>query len=199
MMKWIGLTGGIGTGKTTVAEFIKQSGYPVINADEVAHQALSPVGPIFHHIIKAFGGDILSGEGEIDRRRLGAKIFKNEEQRLKLESLIHPYVKQEVKSWRSALEKQGQKLAFYDVPLLFEKNMQSEFDKVVVVWCDEKLQMERLLKRSGFSPIEAKDRIASQLPMKDKKARADFLIENNSTLEALRTATAGVIRQILGQ
>jgi len=197
MMKWIGLTGGIATGKTTVAEFIKQSGYPVINADEVAHQALSPAGPIFHHIVKAFGQEILSPTGEIDRRALGAKIFKDEAQRLRLESLVHPYVKQQVKSLRDDLEKQGQKIAFYDVPLLYEKNMQDEFDQVIVVSCSEKLQMDRLLKRSALSPIEARDRIRSQLPLKEKIARADIVIENDSTLEALLTATRAVLQKLI--
>ena len=196
MMKWIGLTGGIATGKSTVAEFIKQSGYPVINADDVAHQALSPTGPIFHDIVKAFGRDILTAAGDIDRRALGARIFKDEAQRLKLESLIHPYVRRQVKSRRDDLEKQGQKLAFYDVPLLYEKNMQDEFDRVIVVACSEKLQMDRLLQRSALSPIEARDRIRSQLPLAEKIARADIVIENDSTLEALLAATKAVLQKL---
>jgi dephospho-CoA kinase len=196
MMKWIGLTGGIATGKSTVAEFIKQSGYPVINADVVAHQALSPAGPIFHHIVRTFGQDVVAADGQIDRRRLGAKVFKDEALRLKLESLVHPYVKSEVREQRRELERKGHALAFYDVPLLFEKNMQGEFDKIILVWCDEALQLERLLKRSGLSPSEARDRIQSQMPMSQKKSQAHYLIENNSTLEHLRDETQKTLRSL---
>lgn len=193
----MGLTGGIATGKSTVAQFIKDSGHPVVNADELAHQALSPVGPIHHHIVKAFGQDILDAQGEIDRRVLGAKIFKDEAERLKLESFIHPYVQQKTREARQSYQDQGLPVAFYDVPLLYEKHLEAQFEGVIVVWCHAELQLSRLMKRSGLSPIEAQDRIRAQLPLEDKKRRADYLIANNDGLVELKDQTARVLNQIL--
>jgi len=195
-MKWIGLTGGIATGKSTVAEILKQQGHPVINADEFAHQALRLGSPIIAEVIKAFGQDISDGSGGIDRKKLGEKVFRDDQKRQLLESLIHPFVKQQTLEQRKKLEKQGCSIAFYDVPLLFEANLQSQFDKSVVVWSSPELQLQRLMKRNNLSEVEARARINSQIPIEDKKKMADFLIENNSSVADLERAVEKLLKQL---
>jgi dephospho-CoA kinase len=185
IMQWIGLTGGIATGKSTVADLFRDKGVPVVNADEVAHQALVASSPVFQAILQTFGQDVVDASGNIDRPKLGKKIFASSELRLKLDAIVHPFVRAEVAKQKQKLAQAGHRFAIYDVPLLFEKNMQNDFDKILVVSCDAKIQKERLMKRNGLSELEATQRIAAQLPMSEKIRGADFVIENNGSLDDL--------------
>ena len=128
-MKWIGLTGGIATGKSAVADIFKNKGIAVIDADPIAHQALVASSPVFGSLVQTFGQDGVSANGHIDRQKLGAKIFVNSDLRLKLDAIVHPYVRSQVALLKQKLVDKGCPLAIYDVPLLFEKNMQKNFDK----------------------------------------------------------------------
>ena len=193
IMKWIGLTGGIATGKSAVAEIFRNKGVAVIDADPIAHQALVPSSPVFKELVQTFGQDVLSTDGGIDRKLLGQKIFANEKLRLKLDSIVHPYVRSQVALLKQKLNDQSCKLAIYDVPLLFEKNMQKDFDKIIVVTCDPQIQKTRLMKRNNLSEKEAAQRIAAQLPMSEKIRQADFVIENNGSLEELKTAVEKIL------
>lgn len=195
-LKWIGLTGGIATGKSTVADLFRQNGFAVIDADTIAHQALVASSPVFASLIAEFGSDIIDTHGNIDRGRLGEKIFKNPPARLKLDSLVHPFVRQQVAQQKQKLVQQGIKVAIYDVPLLFEKNMQKDFDKIVVVACRPDLQKARLIKRNSLTQDQAEQRISAQLPIDQKTKQADFVIENNSSLEELKNQTQKVISQL---
>lgn len=197
MLKWIGLTGGIATGKSTVAQIIRAEGFAVINADEVAHLALLPGSPVFDDIIKTFGRDILTADGQIDRGKLGQKVFGDREARLKLENFIHPFVKRRVKQLRKELNDNGSPMAFYDVPLLFETGMSDEFDKTVVVACNEKLQMARLMSRNGLKEQEARLRIQAQLPLAQKIQRADYVIFNDDSVEKLEIEVKKVLAELL--
>jgi dephospho-CoA kinase len=195
-MKWIGLTGGIATGKSAVAEIFRNKGIDVIDADPIAHQALVASSPVFGSIVQTFGQDVVSSNGNIDRQKLGEKIFANSALRLKLDALVHPFVRSQVALLKQKLVDQGCLLAIYDVPLLFEKNMQKNFDKIIVVTCDPLIQKQRLMKRNGLSEQEALLRIAAQLPMSEKIRQADFVIENNGSLEDLKNTVHKILVQL---
>ena len=196
IMKWIGLTGGIATGKSAVTDIFRNKGVSVIDADPIAHQALVASSPVFGSLVQTFGQDVVSDNGNIDRQKLGAKIFANSSLRLKLDAIVHPFVRSQVALLKQKLVDDGCLLAIYDVPLLFEKNMQKNFDKIIVVTCDPQTQKQRLMKRNGLSEQEALLRIAAQLSMSEKVRQADFVIENNGTLEDLKNAVQKILNQL---
>lgn len=185
-MKWIGLTGGIGTGKTTVSNMIQSLGYKVVNADLVAHEALKKESGVFDKIIKTFGEGILNSQGEIDRKKLGDIVFKDKFMLGKLESIVHPYIQTEVLKQKTSLEKAGIEMAFYDVPLLYEKKMEKKFDKIVLVTCKKDLQIRRTIQRSGMTEDEVKRRITLQIPLENKARVAHYVIRNDGALEELQ-------------
>jgi dephospho-CoA kinase len=187
-MKWIGLTGGIASGKSTVAAIIEKNGIPVVNADHVAHQALDPGSEVYPKILQAFGSGIVHGDGSIDRNQLGALVFKDAKLREKLESIVHPFVKKRVSELRKTLSTGGHDMAVYDVPLLFEKNMDKDFDRILLVYCDPETQVQRVMARNSLTRDQAVLRIQSQIPLVQKKARADDIIENTKTLIDLEIA-----------
>lgn len=197
IMKWIGLTGGIATGKSTVAEIFKSRGVKIIDADPIAHQALVASSPVFDQIVQAFGQGVVSPQGNIDRQKLGKEIFANSDKRLKLDSIVHPYVRSQVALKKKELMRQGCALAIYDVPLLFEKQMQKDFDKIIVVTCSPLIQKTRLMQRNSLTEKEAEQRISAQLSMSEKVKHADFVIENNGTLEDLKNSVKKVLDQLL--
>lgn len=192
-MKWVGLTGGIATGKSTVARILRELGIPVVCADELARQVVKSGSEGFAAVVAEFGADILGPDGELDRRKLGAQVFADASLRARLESIVHPLVRAEQSRRREDLARSGASLAFYDVPLLFEKNLEEQFDATVVVLCDEGTQLSRLTSRDHLTIEEAKRRIAAQLPLAEKRRRADHVIDNNGSLEDLRAA----VRELL--
>lgn len=178
-MKWIGLTGGIACGKSTVAQLLVQQSYPLVDADTIARDVVAPGTPGLESVIQAFGPDMRAADGSLDREKLGAKIFSQPDQRKKLESILHPLIRTEVQRLRGELEKAGHALAFYDIPLLFETKAQSLFDEIVVVTCKPEQQRERLRKRNGLSDEEIEKRLASQMPMSLKEEQANFVLHND--------------------
>lgn len=192
-MKWIGLTGGIACGKSAVAAHLRAKGWSVVDADVLAHKALSPGTSSYANVASFFGTGVLNGDKTIDRKRLGAIVFSDKDKLLKLEGFIHPWVQEQTRIHREQFEKAGEKMAFYDVPLLYEKNLQSQFDAVIVVACDESIQIQRLKSRNGFSEEEARRRIAAQMPLAEKIQRTPYVIYNNTTLEDLHTQTNKIL------
>ena len=178
-MKWIGLTGGIATGKSTVSRVLESRGYPVVDADAIVHRLLLPGQTAFRNVVNHFGTPILNSSGQIDRKILGEIVFKNSLERKTLESLIHPEVQKEVSRERQEFEMEGERYSFYDVPLLFENSLTSQFDLVVTVWCDLKQQLSRLKARSKLSEQQAYERIATQLPLIEKVKASDYCIDNS--------------------
>lgn len=195
-MKWIGLTGGIACGKSAVAAHLRSKGWSVIDADVLAHAALSPGESSYQRVVQFFGSGIVNADKSIDRKALGTIVFADRSKLEYLEQVIHPWVQQQTQKKRKELEDAGATLAFYDVPLLFEKNLHSQFDEVIVVACDEALQVSRLQARNGFSVEEAKRRIAAQMPLLEKIKRTSHVIYNNGTLAELEAATDAVIAKI---
>lgn len=184
-MRVVGLTGGIATGKSTFAAELRARGAPVIDADALARAAVAPGTPALAEIAQAFGPAVLGPDGALDRRRMGAIAFADPAARRRLEAITHPAVRAAMLAETARLAAAGHPLAFYDVPLLFEIGLDRELDSVVVVWAPRAVQEERLARRDGLSPAEAAARLAAQLDVEEKAARADFVVENAGPLAAL--------------
>lgn len=195
-MKWLGLTGSIATGKTTVAQILRKSGYPVVDADQLAREVVASGSAGFKKIVEVFGTSIVQENGELNRKQLGNVIFADSTKRLELEQLVHPLVQERAKQLRQSLEKDGHAFAFYDVPLLFEKNLQANFDDIVVVACSPEIQLERLMKRNGYTQSEAKERINAQVAIEEKIKNANFVIWNNGSLDELSTHTVSFLKTL---
>lgn len=179
-MKWIGLTGSIGCGKTTVSQFLKERSIPVVDADEIAKKIVEIGSSGLKSIQKTFGPDFLLGDGSLDRPKLGKYIFGDDEKRKRLESILHPLIREETLRQRKLLEDRHEPIAIYDIPLLFETNAQDQFDAIVVVSCTEQQQKERLqLRNPDWSADEIERRIASQVPIHVKEKAADFVVHND--------------------
>lgn len=174
-MTVIGITGSIGTGKSTVAKIIKSLGYPVIDCDEVNHNLLRKTGLGYQAVLSAFGTAILDSNLEIDRKKLGSIVFNDEAKRLKLNSLLHPLVKNEV---QKAIEENTRNLFFMECPLLFETDFYLLCDYTVVVYTDLDHQIWRVMKRDGIDFPTALKRIYAQAPLEEKMNKADFVIDN---------------------
>lgn len=179
----IGLTGGIASGKSTVTKMIRELGIPVIDADQIARDVVKVGEEAYKQIIQTFGQNILQENGEIDRAKLGAIVFHNEQERKKLNAIVHPAVRQRMLAEKEAYVQKGAKTVVLDIPLLFESELTHLIDKIIVVYVDDDVQLERLMKRNGFSKEEALARIRAQMPLREKVKKADAVIDNNGTIE----------------
>lgn len=195
-MKWIGLTGGIATGKSTVARILRDLGLPVVDADALAREVVRAGSEGWNLVVQDFGRDILNSSGELDREKLGKIIFSDPSQRQKLENLIHPLIQKRRAEERRLLEQQGCEMAFYDVPLLFEKNLESEFDATVLVYSSPEEQRARLHERDQLSDEQIEMRLKSQLPIDDKLKRASYVIFNHGTLPELKVNVLTVLAEL---
>lgn len=176
------LTGGIGSGKSTVARHWRSLGLPVIDADVLAREVVAPGSPGLDAVIARFGPEVLTPDGELDRRRLGRIVFDDPAARADLEGILHPLVRRAAGSAFAQLADRGETLACYEVPLLFETGQQDTYRPVVVVWASPETQRERAATRDGVTPEAIQARIDSQLPLDEKAARADFVIDNDGPL-----------------
>jgi dephospho-CoA kinase len=186
----IGLTGGIATGKSTFAAALRALGAPVIDADALARQAVARGSPGLAEVVRAFGEEVLAPSGELDRKKVAARVFADAGGRARLEAIVHPAVRRAAQDELERLARAGHALAFQDIPLLYENGLDRAMDLVVVVYAPRERQLERLAARDGLSRAEAEARLAAQLPVEEKAARADVLVVNLGTVEELR-AKAG--------
>lgn len=183
-MKWIGLTGGLGSGKSTVASILRRKGFPVIDADAIARQLVQPGTSGLRSVVEAFGPGVVGMNGALDRGAMAREVFSKPEKLAQLEALLHPLVQKEVQDQKRAYQGSGFRIVFYDVPLLFEKNL-SGFDLVVVVDAPESLRRTRLKSRNNWTDEDIDQRMASQLPLEDKVKKADHVIMNAGDLKEL--------------
>lgn len=182
MVKIIGLTGSIATGKSFVANIIKNElHYPIIDADKLAREIVEINQPAYNEIVKNFGENIIKKNKELNRKTLRELIFNNIEKRNLLNKITHKYIQKEYLKLVEFYKLRGHNLIFYDVPLLFEAKLQSQFYKVIVVYIPQELQIERLVKRDNISQKEAIKTINSQINIETKKNMADFVINNSKT------------------
>jgi dephospho-CoA kinase len=183
----VGLTGGIASGKSTVVRMLVEKGAFVIDHDRLAHLAYEPGGPSYEAIIADFGRRILTPEGKIDRKKLGAIVFKNPERLHDLNGIVHPVVLSGWKRRLAEIEKQSPgAIVISDVPLLIEVGWQKEVDVILLVYAGPEIQIKRLRKRDAYATGKARRRLAAQMSIDDKRRFADLIIENNGTLKELQ-------------
>lgn len=187
----VGLTGGIGTGKTTVAKMFAKLGAKVIDADDIAKRCIYKNGICFEEVVDTFGDDILT-RGRIDRKKLASVVFNNKRQLKKLENIIHPKVIEIIKKKIISYEERGVKIVVLDVPLLFESGLDEMSDIIIVVVTNKKVQVERAVKSLGISKEEVLNRISAQMTMKEKILLSDRSINNNGSLKQTRKAVKDV-------
>ena len=157
----------------------------MVDADALARAVVAPGSPALAQVAKAFGPQALRSDGSLDRAFLAARVFSDEAERRRLEAITHPAVRRAMLAEVADLSARGHDLIFYDVPLLYEAGLSEALDAVVVVWTPRAVQMERLLRRDGLQEEQALGRLSAQLPIDEKAARADFVVDNQGPEEAL--------------
>lgn len=183
----IGLTGGIATGKSTVANLLTERGAVLIDLDLIAREVVEPGQPALARIAERFGQAVLREDGTLDRKKLGSIVFADEGQRKALEAILHPEIRSVMKE-RMALHesRDPNKLVVVDVPLLFESKLESYFEQIMLVYVPRGDQLKRLMKRDGLTTEEAERRLAAQMSIEDKRGRADIVIDNSGGIDRTR-------------
>lgn len=180
-MRIIGLTGGIATGKSTVAAFLEERGAVVIDADSLSREAVRPGSPALERIVAAFGREVLLPDGTLDRKRLGDLVFASPEERRRLEEIMHPEIRRLADEHMARLVGEGHALVFYMAPLLIEAGALDRVDEVWVVTVRPEVQLERLMRRNNIGRAEAGRIIASQMPLAEKERYGRLVIDNSGT------------------
>lgn len=184
MARIIGLTGGIASGKSTVTSYLREKGYPVIDADRVVHDLQAPDGELYQALVEHFGTEILLDTGDLNRPALAERIFSSQKEIVWSNQVQGEMI-------RKALERERDRLAaseeifFMDIPLLIEQDYQDWFDQVWLVYVTEDTQLQRLMERNALTEVQARDRLAAQMSLEEKKALVDLVIDNNSKRDHL--------------
>lgn len=193
----VGLTGSIAVGKSHVLGAFRELGCSVLDADQVARDVVEPGTVGLERVVDAFGTAVLKRDGSLDRATLGSIVFADEEKRLLLNSIIHPLVFTEQNRWLQAREGEDPDgIAIVDAALMIESGGYKRFDKLIVVWCEPELQLQRLMSRDGMKREDAERRIASQMPQSEKKKYADFLIDTSNSFEDTRRQVVEVFARL---
>ena len=180
----VGLTGGIASGKSTVSEAFARLGAKVLDADEVAREVVLPGKPAWTKLRHTFGSEFFHPDGRLNRSKLRRLVFADPEQRSRLNAIVHPEVMREIDFRFEQLTSSAEHaVVLVDVPLLLEVEAADRFDRVVVVYVNETVQLDRLMERDGLSAEEASQALSTQIPLRDKVKQADFVIDNSGTLE----------------
>ncbi len=191
----IGLTGGIASGKSTVSNMFAKRGFTIVDADLAARVAVQPGEEAYEQIVKQFGREILLEDGTINRPELGSIIFNDEQKRKLLNQIVHPATRQKMFAWKDEAIDKGKQTIIYDIPLLYESNLTHLVEKTIVVYVDEETQLRRLMERNDLSEKEARARIDSQLPLREKVNLADAVIDNNGSIKE----TEGQVEEIISR
>ena len=178
----IGLTGGIATGKSTVSNYLKELAYPLIDADVIARQLVEPGQEGLERLVVRFGREILDESAALNRQVFGQRLFGDAQLRQEVDQLLHPLIYEALEAESQRLAQAGAKLAFFDIPLLYETGYDQKMDQVWVVYLPHDLQVERLMARNSWSLAQAEAAIASQASIKAKRQRADLVIDNQGFL-----------------
>lgn len=193
MMIKIGLTGGIASGKSTISNMFIELGIPVVDADVAARKVVEPGQPALQEIKQAFGPDVIQENGELDRKKLGAIIFKEEPKRKILNQIVHPRVREWMQSQMARYEQKGHPAIVLDIPLLIESNLKNWADFILLVYVPRDLQIQRLMARDSITEGEALLRIQSQMPLDEKKAYADRMINNEGSILESRAQLLAIL------
>lgn len=195
MIRRIGLTGGIATGKSYVAGKIKEAGVPMVDADVLSREVVAPGTPGLAAVRRRFGPDAVRRDGTMDRVRIAQVVFKDKRARLDLEAIIHPAVQKAIDEFFATLPKRTP-FAVADIPLLFETGRENQFNAVVVVACPRELQLQRLMERNKLSKEDAERRLNAQLPIELKVKKATHVIRTEGTFEDTDKQVADLIKKL---
>lgn len=179
MTEVIGITGGIASGKSLISAYLADKGYPIVDADIVAREVVAPHTPGIQAIHRAFGDLVIKPDGNLDRKRLGTMVFNDSGKLNKLNEILQPLIRQKIESSLETLRNQDHSLVFLVVPLLYEQGYQSLCNQVIVVYVKPEVQLARLMHRDHLGKVAAQARIDAQMPLKQKAAMADLVINNN--------------------
>ena len=195
-MKLVGLTGGIASGKSTVAKILERLGAAIVDADVLSREVVEPGQAAWHDIVSTFGGEVLQSDHSLDRQKLRTIIFNNPNARKQLEAIIHPRVRalaaQKIREHGEA----GYPVVIYVVPLLFEGNLQDGLRPVILVACDVDVQRQRLVERDQLDTTAAQKHIEAQMSLEEKRRLADYVIENNGSLKDLERQVREILAKI---
>jgi len=196
MMKKIGLTGGIGSGKSTVAKLLAEAGFKVVVADQIARDIMEPGSPVLDDVADAFGADVIREDGTLDRGKLAGRAFVDKRATEKLNSITHPAIRAESERRFADAEAAGEPAVVYDMPLLVDIGMHRDMDLTVVVDVDADERVRRLVSSRGLDEADARARIAQQIDDATRKAAADVIIDNNGAIDALRPQVDELIARL---
>lgn len=197
-MKKVGLTGGIGSGKSTVARMLANAGFPVVDADQIAREIMEPGSPVLERVAEEFGADILDDEGVLDRSELARRAFASKEATERLNAITHPAIRAESERRFAAAEKAGETAVIYDMPLLVDLGLHAGMNLTVVVDVDVEERVRRLVEKRGLDEADARARMGQQIDDATRLAAADVVIDNNGSLDALERQVAALVKRIKG-
>jgi dephospho-CoA kinase len=195
-MRVVGLTGGIASGKSTVARMLRELGAEVIDADQVAREVVEPGHPAYHDVVKTFGREVLDANQQIDRKKLGAIVFADAEKRKELNAITHPRIADLTARKMATLAARGVPVAIYEASLLVENGVHKGLGGLIVVAASEENQIARVMKRDGLSEAEARSRLAAQLPLSEKVKAATWVIHADGTLDDTRAQVVSLWQEL---
>jgi dephospho-CoA kinase len=198
-MEVYGLTGGIGSGKSTVAHLLEEYGIPVVSADELSRMVVAPGSRGLADVVEAFGTEVLDDKGELDRKKMGQIVFTTPERRRQLEAILHPRIRERYEQVLDALEKAGHPVMVYEVPLLFEKKLdeQDEMKAVILVTATADTRIARVKERDSLTTDEVLARMQAQMPEQEKRERANYVVHNDGDLDDLRREVEYLLSRFL--
>jgi len=192
----IGITGGVGSGKSSAADIVRNYGFPVIDADKIARDLMVPGQKLHWQVIEEFGDEIVDDTGALDREKLGHLIFSDDNYRRRLDAITHPVIVEQMKSSLDELMEEDFRAIVSDVPLLYEVSIEDWFDEVWVIWCDRSERLRRLTVRDEISEGEAMRRLRSQIPLQKKVKLADRVIDNSKSLFHLKRQINCILKDL---
>jgi len=198
-MEVYGLTGGIGSGKSTVATMLEEYGVPVVSADELSRMVVAPGSEGLRDVVEAFGDEVLDEHGELDRKKMGAIVFRTTDRRRQLEAILHPRIRERYEQVLDALEKAGHPVMVYEVPLLFEKKLDEgdEMSAVILVTATADTRIARVKARDSLTTDDVLARMRAQMPEQDKRQRANYIIHNDGGIDDLRREVEYLLSRFL--
>ncbi|AUN12003.1 dephospho-CoA kinase [Clostridium botulinum] len=193
----IGLTGGIGAGKSTISEMIKEKNIPVIDADKISKEVLKLYPEILIRVKEVFGKEFLDDNGDLKRREFGSYIFKNKNKRMEYENIIMPYITKETFKRIKLLEENKESICVLDAPTLIEQGLYEYMDINILVWVDKDTQINRVVKRDGLNRSEVMNRINSQMSMEEKKKFVEYIIDNSKDIENTKSELDKIFMEVM--
>lgn len=192
----IGLTGGIGSGKSTVSTMLKEKGFSIIDADIVSKEVLGRYPQILERVRKCFGENFFDEDGKFNRKKFGNFIFSKEERKKNYENIIMPFIKDEIFNRIAELEKEKREVCILDAPTLIENGLHVNMDINILIWSDLETQIQRVKKRDNLSEEQVINRINSQMSLEDKKKFVDYIIDNSRTIERTKEELNKILEEI---